>query len=155
MDRPRSAVPARLKRDLSGEDLVLRAINEVAVPLQWSQIHAHSSSMWMTSSLPVTQKKTAQKAQRPSTAPVKLGIPNLMEEGTHLPTTGPISQFPPHQREERTRAREKESLHQFAIALEKKGGLQEFLGAAGVCCIWIPGFSAIRRPLYDLSGGPN
>jgi len=38
---------------------------------------------------------------------------------------------------------------------QTKRGLREFLGAAGFCHIWIPGFSAIARPLYDLLGGPD
>ena len=38
---------------------------------------------------------------------------------------------------------------------QTKRGLSEFLGAAGFCCIWIPRFSAIMRPLYHLFGGPD
>lgn len=33
--------------------------------------------------------------------------------------------------------------------------VQEFLRAAGFCHIWIPRFSAIAKPLYDLVGGPD
>ena len=38
---------------------------------------------------------------------------------------------------------------------QTKRGLHEFLGASGFCRIWIPGFPAIARPLYDLLGGPD
>lgn len=37
----------------------------------------------------------------------------------------------------------------------EKSGQREFLGAEGFYCIWIPGFSAIARHLYDLLGGPD
>ena len=77
-----------------------------------------------------------------------------MEESAALPTTGLILWLPPHPKEERIRAGEKESHHLFASASDKKG-LQEFLGAAGFCRIWIPGFSAIAKPLYDLLGSPD
>jgi hypothetical protein len=29
-----------------------------------------------------------------------------------------------------------------------KKEVQEFLGAAGFCCIWIPGYSSLAKPLY-------
>ncbi|KAL0614477.1 Gag-Pol polyprotein [Plecturocebus cupreus] len=36
-----------------------------------------------------------------------------------------------------------------------KQKLQEFLGAADFCCIWIPSFSDIARPLYGALTGPE
>ena len=33
--------------------------------------------------------------------------------------------------------------------------MHEFSGAAGFCRIWVPRFSAIARPLYDLLGGQD
>lgn len=42
--------------------------------------------------------------------------------------------------------------HQAICQIERpttKGQMWEFLGAAGFCHIWIPGFSKMDRPLYE------
>jgi hypothetical protein len=42
----------------------------------------------------------------------------------------------------------------FSISqLKTKKEVQEFPGAAGFCCIWIPGYSSLAKPLYEAIAG--
>jgi hypothetical protein len=77
-----------------------------------------------------------------------------LEESSNLPTTGAILRIPPVTWMEGPWSK----IRQVITSLPQsrmRHTLREFLGATGFCRIWIPGFSAMSRPLYDLLTGPD
>lgn len=77
-----------------------------------------------------------------------------MEKSRNLPATSPVPRLTRHPGKEGTRAGKNMAITSLSQPRTKKG-LWEFLGAAGFCHIWIPGISAMARPLYNHLGGPD
>jgi hypothetical protein len=71
-------------------------------------------------------------------------LQSLLRKGPNLPTRSPIPQI--------CHLRGKQVVCSIPQPKTKKE-VQEFLGAAGFCHIWIPGYSSLAKPLFEATAG--
>jgi hypothetical protein len=75
-------------------------------------------------------------------------VQSFLEKGPNLPASGPIPWIC-HLRRMTSSGSGKQTGHLLHPTAKDQKKVQEFLGSAGFCCIWIPGYSSLAKPLFE------